>query len=160
MYPDSSLKLNYENESHLYFFTSPFEPFDHFSAHRIKLWGREFATAEHAFQWKKFDGAAPGVAAQILVASSPWAVKRLSKDNASLRRPDWDDVKVEVMEETLRAKVDQHQDVRDMLLSTGSKRIVENSPIDDFWGAGPDGDGQDHIGRILTEIRDEIKTAS
>lgn len=61
------------------------------------------------------------------------------------------------MTELARAKAAQNEDVREMLLKTGTKRIVENSPWDDFWGIGPNGDGQNQVGKILMQVRDELK---
>lgn len=54
MYPKSNKDLNKETDSAVYFFTPAFHPLDNFSAHVINIWGKEFPTAEHAFQWKKF----------------------------------------------------------------------------------------------------------
>jgi len=68
----------------------------------------------------------------------------------------WDDCKVSVMEGLLRAKVVQNQDVRDCLLKTGSKQIIETPPFDDFWGCGPIGDGQNMMGKLLEKVRQEI----
>ena len=34
--------------------------------------------------------------------------------------------------------------------------IVENSPHDFFWGRGFDGSGQNHLGRLLVELREEL----
>lgn len=46
--------------------------------------------------------------------------------------PDWDNKKVAVMEEILRAKLAQHVDVRESLKRSGSEEIVESSPVDYF----------------------------
>ena len=157
MYPDSSLQLNFETDKAIYFFTSAFEPFDNFSAHAINLWGQTFPTAEHAYQWKKFEVTNPTHAERIRTASSPWAAKQITYELRDYRK-DWQKVKLGIMEETLRAKVSQHQDVRDLLLKTSDKIIVENSPVDSFWGAGVDGKGENWIGKIFMKIREELKT--
>lgn len=154
MYPKASMQLNKETDEEILFFTAPFLPFDNFSAHQIEIWGRMFPTVEHAFQWKKFEVSNPDVSAQIIAAKSPWAVKQISSTAAN-RRPDWDDVKVGIMEELLRAKVAQHEDVRNMLLESRQKNIIENSPVDDFWGIGRDGSGKNMVGVLLMKIRDE-----
>lgn len=52
-------------------------------------------------------------------------------------------------------KYDQHPEVREYLLSTGNQELIENSPVDYFWGGGADGTGQNWIGKIWMEIRDK-----
>jgi predicted NAD-dependent protein-ADP-ribosyltransferase YbiA (DUF1768 family) len=39
---------------------------------------------------------------------------------------------------------------------TGKRNIIENSPVDSFWGCGPDGNGQNMIGKIWMETRNAI----
>jgi predicted NAD-dependent protein-ADP-ribosyltransferase YbiA (DUF1768 family) len=60
----------------------------------------------------------------------------------------------------LRAKAEQHEYVTRKLLATGDRRLVENSWRDDFWGWGPDRNGQNMLGRLWMEIRSEIREAS
>ena len=61
------------------------------------------------------------------------------------------------MTEIVRAKVQRNEDVKEMLLGTGNKSIIENSPADDFWGVGKDGTGQNQMGKILMKVREEIR---
>ncbi len=156
MYPDSSKSLNLETESEVYFYTPVFYPLDNFSAHQVEIWGKLFPTAEHAFQWKKFSVSAPEVSQQIFVARSPHEVKHIADGNKDKIQPEWHDMKVTVMEEILRAKAEQHKYVRERLKRTGSRRIIENSAVDSFWGIGADGNGKNHVGKIWTKIRESI----
>jgi ribA/ribD-fused uncharacterized protein len=153
MYPASSDGLNKETEEAVYFFTTAFHPLDPYSAHAIYLWGQDFPTAEHAFQWKKFSECRPEIAAKILSARSPEAVKEISNAHKADQPTDWRDVRVAVMEEIFTAKTDQHKDVQEILVETGNREIIENSPIDNFWGIGPAQDGQNIIGKIWMKIR-------
>jgi predicted NAD-dependent protein-ADP-ribosyltransferase YbiA (DUF1768 family) len=59
------------------------------------------------------------------------------------------------MHKILLAKVDQHPYVRRKLLETGARILVEDSWRDDFWGWGPNKDGQNVLGRLWMEIRSE-----
>ena len=156
MYPASNKDLNRETDSEIYFFTKAFYPLDNFSAHAVNIWGVTFPTSEHAFQWKKFSIVQPELAVRILNATSPHAVKEISDANKSLTPEKWHDERVSVMEEILTAKAKQHEDVRDILKRTGSKRIIENSPVDSFWGCGPDGKGRNEVGNIWMKIRENI----
>ena len=78
--------------------------------------------------------------------------------NVSLR-PDWDSVKVGLMEEIIRAKFTQNVGLAEKLIATGDRELVEgNSWHDLFWGAdGKTLEGENHLGRILMKIRDELK---
>ncbi|WP_081589256.1 MULTISPECIES: NADAR family protein [Fischerella] len=50
-----------------------------------------------------------------------------------------------------------HTDIREILLSTGDEEIVENSPIDYYWGCGADGSGKNMLGIILMEVREILR---
>jgi predicted NAD-dependent protein-ADP-ribosyltransferase YbiA (DUF1768 family) len=42
-------------------------------------------------------------------------------------------------------------------LATGDEEIIENSPIDSYWGCGADGQGKNMLGKILMETRDILR---
>jgi len=44
-----------------------------------------------------------------------------------------------------------------VLLSTGDEQIIENSPIDYYWGCGADGSGKNMLGQVLMEIREILR---
>jgi len=156
MYPVSSEGLNKETKEAVYFFTTAFYPLDNFSAHAVQIWGQNFPTAEHAFQWKKFSIVRPDIAEKILTASSPHAVKQISDANKNEQPATWKDEKVSIMEEILKAKASQHEDVGEILKKTSNREIVENSPVDRFWGIGPNKDGQNIVGKIWMKIRETL----
>lgn len=72
-------------------------------------------------------------------------------------REDWDDVKVSIMEELLRLKIEQNPYVKKKLLQTGDYMIVEDSPKDDFWGWGLNRNGQNNLGKLWMKLREELK---
>lgn len=71
-------------------------------------------------------------------------------------RPDWDQVKRAVMKECCLAKFLQHPDLRKQLIETGTEELIEDSPVDWYWGCGKDGTGQNVLGQVLMEIRTEL----
>jgi hypothetical protein len=156
MYPSSDKQLNYETEDAVYWFSTAFDPFNNWSAHAIKIRGRKFPTVEHAYHYRKYEETAPEIAQEIFNAPSPWAAMQTDRKHADKRRKDWDAVKVDIMTELVRAKAAQNEDVRNSLLQTGKKLIVENSPWDKFWGCGEDGSGQNRMGKILMQIREDL----
>ena len=155
MYPASSEGLNRETDKAVYFFTPAFYPLDNFSAHRFELWGHKFSTVEHAYHWKKFSSQ-QGLAEKILIAPSPEIVWRISRENKEKTPSGWLAERLGVMEEILRAKASQNEDVREALKKTGTRMIVENNPTDNFWGAGPSGKGENNVGKIWMKIRVDL----
>lgn len=100
------------------------------------------AKSEHPLIRKKFLHLSPGQA------------KRYGRQ--ILIRPDWDDVKIEVMAEILFAKFDQNPHLKQQLIDTGDAYLIEgNSWGDRFWGVSPVGsdNGLNHLGRLLMELR-------
>lgn len=71
-------------------------------------------------------------------------------------RPDWDQVKRQVMKEVCMAKFLQHADLRKILMDTGTEELIEDSPVDWYWGCGADGTGQNVLGQVLMELRTEL----
>lgn len=89
---------------------------------------------------------------------SPSEAKRLGR-RVSLRR-DWEDVKVSIMEEIVRAKFTQNTELAGKLLATGDTYLEEgNTWGDRVWGT-VNGVGANQLGIILMKIRDEIRESN
>jgi ribA/ribD-fused uncharacterized protein len=71
-------------------------------------------------------------------------------------RPDWDQVKDQVMYECCMAKFLQHTDLLVQLLATGSEELVEDTTKDMYWGCGTDGTGKNMLGKVLMRVRAEL----
>jgi len=142
-----------ETDDGVYFYTPKHYCLDNFSAFQIDIWGETFATSEHAYQWRKYGKSAPEIAAKILAATSPNAVKNISDAYKAEVAKDFD--KLAVMEEILKAKLAQHDKVRRVLAETGTKTIYENSPTDNYWGIG-EGDGQNMLGELWMKLRTKM----
>lgn len=145
--------FNKETEDAIYFYTPVFYVLDNFSAHIIEIWGKKFQTSEHAYQWKKFIDSNPEIAERIFNATSPNEVKKISDAHKKETDPEFHNLKLKIMEEILRAKADQHEKVRKILKESGNKTIIENSPVDSFWGVGSDGKGENALGKLWMKVR-------
>ena len=66
------------------------------------------------------------------------------------------DEQVIIMEDLLRLKLEQNPYVKKKLLQTGDYLIVEDSPKDDFWGWGPNRDGNNQLGKLWMKLREEL----
>ena len=119
----------------------------------VEFEGIAFPTVEHAFQAAKtFDFAARE---EVAKETTPGRAKRAGRRLAL--RPDWEQVKFGVMKTLVTAKFVGHPDLARQLLSTGDRQLEEgNSWRDLVWGKC-NGVGENHLGRILMEIRTEIR---
>lgn len=133
----------------------PFGSFSNFSAHPVMIELR-WPTVEHFFQAQKYRGIDLVAYQMIVHAASPVDAARIGRDPTRAIRSDWDAVRDEVMRTGLRAKVMQHADVRELLLSTGDAVIVEHTANDGYWGDGGDGTGRNRLGELWMELRDEL----
>lgn len=148
-----------DTDERVCFYEQDFYVLSNFSAFTLMWKGIRFDTSEAAYHWEKFTGDSL-VQKMIETAHSAHEAFKIAEAHKEFRRPDWDDVKVDIMREILRAKVEQHEYVRRKLLATGERELVENSWRDSFWGWGPDRAGRNQLGRLWMEIRTEIHAAT
>ncbi|MBE9226433.1 NADAR family protein [Phormidium sp. LEGE 05292] len=132
--------------------------FSNFSPHGFELEGVYWPTSEHYFQAQKFPGTPH--CEKIRQVKTPKDAAKMGRDRKRPLRPDWEQVKEEIMRKAVLKKFQTHADIREILLSTGEEEIIENSPIDYYWGCGADGSGKNRLGVILMEIREIIRSNS
>lgn len=72
-------------------------------------------------------------------------------------RHDWNQVKDQAMYECVMAKFLQHPELRKQLMETGNEELIEESPVDAYWGCGKDGTGKNMLGKTLMRVREELK---
>lgn len=147
-----------DTETQIFFYEQDFYVLSNFSAFTLQWRGLRFDTSEAAYHYEKFEGTDSEVQAMILEAPSAHQAFKIAESQKMFRRQDWDAVKVGIMRDILRAKVQQHEYVRRKLLETGDRELVEDSWRDDFWGWGPNRDGENMLGRLWMEVRAELKT--
>ena len=139
------------------FYPREFYPFDNFSSFKVEWNGYLFASVEEAYQAASFMGSDEELVEKIKKSHSADEAQRIAYANRDKRREDWDDVKISIMEELLRLKIEQNPYVKKKLLQIGDYMIVEDSPKDDFWGWGPNRNGQNNLGKLWMKLREELK---
>ena len=129
--------------------------FSNFAPSPIVVGGKRYATVEHYFQSMKFPS---DLAWQesIRVAPTPAKAKQLGAQTDHPIRSDWDTVRETVMLEGLRAKFQQNRGLLDQLKGTGARPLVEAS-TDAFWGEGRTGKGKNRLGKLLEQVREELR---
>lgn len=64
------------------------------------------------------------------------------------------------LEDVLYLKFQQHPDLRDLLINTGSVDIIYIEAKDNFFRWGPTGDGSNELGKALMRVRQRCTTAA
>lgn len=143
------------SEEKVFFYEREFYPFSNFSSFALEWEGTLYMTSEHAYQAQKFSDSE--IIERIKNARSAYDVFKIAREHQNKVRHNWLDIRVSVMEKIIRAKVAQHPYVKQKLIESGNREIVEDSWKDDFWGWGSNKDGQNQLGKIWMKIREEIK---
>jgi ribA/ribD-fused uncharacterized protein len=117
----------------------------------INFDGLRFKSVEAAFQAAKTTDLAIKKSMQSL---NPVQAKKLGR--RLQLRPDWHEVKEEVMLDLLRIKFAPGSELASCLLGTGDQLLVEgNSWGDTFWGVCR-GQGANKLGLLLMQVRSEL----
>ena len=101
---------------------------------------------------------APGSERETVAAASrPGDAKRQAYAQSAAVRPDWLEVREQVMLRALTAKFTGDGVLRAALLATGNLRLVEGNIRDSFWGVGANGQGRNRLGELLMYLRDQLR---
>jgi len=94
---------------------------------------------------------------KIRTAKTPRNAKSLGRSRKVKIRQDWEHVKDDIMRKAVRAKFETHDDLREILLATGDRELIENAPRDYYWGCGALRTGKNMLGKILMEVREQLR---
>ena len=126
--------------------------------------GKMFYFSEQCFMYQKailfndFE-----IAEQILNETDVRKIKALGRKVKNFNNELWDKHKEDFMFNACYAKFSQNNELKDFLLSTGNREIVETSPVDNIWGIGFSSDkamenvdkwGQNLLGKVLMKVRE------
>ncbi|MBB4606221.1 hypothetical protein GGR59_002466 [Xanthomonas arboricola] len=146
----------------IYFYRASERPYGVFSnlyRRELVFEGELYPTAEHAYQAGK--ARKPAVKAWLMSAPSPALLAMAAHglyywDIA----PGWSTTKFNRMKQVLLAKFTTSDDLRELLLSTGDRRLVEaatiDTPVNRLWGE-VNGNGKNMLGVLLMEVRQELR---
>ena len=137
----------------------PYGVFSNLYRRSIEFECETFATSEHAYQAGK--ARKPEVRKWLLSAPSPALVAMAAHGLYYWDIvPGWSRTKFDRMRGVLRAKFTQHDDLRELLLSTGDARLVESATVDNevnrLWGE-VNGEGRNMLGVLLMELRAQLR---
>lgn len=119
----------------------------------VTLDGVHYPTVEHAYQAAKTLD--PKWREKVRACQYPGQAKRVGRTVPL--RPDWEDIKVDVMRELLAQKFTTRNGFGAALLSTGDAELVEGNTWNDrFWGVC-NGEGLNMLGILLMARRSELQ---
>jgi len=144
----------------IYFYSTKgkYGAFSNFSRHPIFLDGFEWKTTEHYFQANKF--VSHYDYHELRAIDTPTQVAKEGRSRSRPLRPDWEQVKDDVMQKCVMCKFQSYPELRELLLSTGNEELVEHTANDSYWADGGDGSGKNMLGKILMETRDYLRLNS
>lgn len=140
----------------------PYGAFSNLYRREVEFEGEKFATSEHAYQAGK--ARKPEVRKWLMEAPSP-ALLAMAAHGLYVWdiNSDWSKIKFDRMKRVLQAKFAQHEDLKQLLLSTGTARLVEsatvNNAVNRLWGE-VNGVGKNKLGELLMEVRAELAAAA
>lgn len=125
--------------------------------HEASIWvdGERYKSAEHAYQAAKASD--PTTKRLIREAKSPGIAKKLG--HAVQLPADWEQRKLDVMRDLIRRKFENPL-LRAMLLATEDATLIEGNTWNDTFYGVCKGVGQNWLGRIIMEVRDECRRES
>lgn len=111
-------------------------------------------TLEHHYQAAKTDD--PEWAARIMLARTPNDAKKLGR--RCPMRDSWDEERLTVMLVLLRMKFSDTRLTKKLLKTKNAKLVEGNTWGDTYWGVYKN-EGQNHLGRLLMQVRTELREA-
>ena len=115
----------------------------------INVNGQLWPTVEHAFQGFKTTNLETRECIRNL--PTPGQAKRAGRK--LFMRKDWSQIKLQVMTQLVSAKFRQHPELAVKLMAVTCEIVEDNDWGDAYWGVSK-GVGQNHLGRILMQVRD------
>ncbi len=173
--------VEFSMDGNVYFYDDKRHPnnfeFGNYFPMGVEIDGHAYATAEHAYQARKFlwskgltgENAeiAQRVFNKILRADTADDARTIAENHKKFADKNWmekcdgssEEKNILEMRKIVKDKFTRHEGLRDKLLATKDADLIEDSPYDSFWGIKQvDGKpGKNWLGKILKEVRDELK---
>ena len=165
--PAQLAQRHYKDDNVILFYYS-----DHFmsnfSHHPVSvniLWPnsqQEAVCSENLFQSSKFYHGNPDYSYRIATAPTARESADLGRNrNVHGFDPAWNQKRVAWMVQVLIVKIQDHPKLRESLLNTGSRILIENTSharhVDDEWGCGKSGQGKNYLGICWMVVRELCK---
>jgi len=137
----------------------------------IVVEGKSFNCVEQYMMYKKAEVAGDAASMQaVMDTPMPNDQKAIGRKIKNYDDAKWSAVRYEIVKDAIRAKFTQHENLKEELIASGDKHIVEASPYDVVWGIGMGEDDPDRfdeskwrgdnlLGKCIMDVRDELNGA-
>ncbi|MFT6397715.1 MAG: ribA/ribD-fused uncharacterized protein [Bradymonadia bacterium] len=116
---------------------------------------KKWPTSQHYFQAMKFEDSK--LREKIRRSKNSAVSAKLGRARKTPIRRSWHGMRFNVMRDAVRAKFTPHEELTELLLKTGAANLVGHIEADSFWSDGGDGSGRNVLGRLLMEVRSELR---
>ena len=143
--------------------------FSNFYDAKFTLDGITYSSSQQYFQYQKaMRMGNDDIATKIMETSDPVEQHRLGKQ-VTINKDRWNNkLAKQVMEVGVKGKFEQNPGIRDLLVATGKKNIIECNKYDTFWGNGLSlynveamnqnkWKGENALSNILIQVREGLK---
>ena len=133
-------------------------PLSNFFPCPLTINNTHFKSSEHAYQYRKcMHHNNNNKAANVLRAETALEAKRIGDSVQTTTQ--WEDSMQGTMSEILKLKSRQCPQFYTALMNSNSRPLIEDTP-NSYWGRGPEGNGLNMLGRLLTTLRAELQSNS
>jgi hypothetical protein len=135
----------------------------------IKYDEHEFTTSEQLFMYKKakFFGDEPIAARIVTLGTHPKYAKNYGRQVREYSEEKWAPVREQMMYDSIYLKFSQYPELKQKLIDTYPKILVEGTPFDPIWGVMIKWDddrildeanwrGQNLLGKVLMKVRKDL----
>lgn len=117
--------------------------------------GEKWNCVEQYYQCAKFQrDSEPYI--RIKAQERPGAMKGLADHYATQIRTDWNDVKMDVMRKALHAKFSQNPQLMTLYKQFAERTLIHEARRDPFWGMNRNRIGENHLGKMIKAVCDEL----
>lgn len=134
-------------------FVGPHRFLSNFYPAIIVLDDKHYPTVEHAYQAAKTTNLTNRE--RIRSCQTPGFAKKLGSELTL--RPNWIEIKRPIMHDLVWQKFSRHEHLGHMLILTGSEELIEGNTWGDIYWGVCNGKGENHLGKILMKVREELK---
>ena len=143
------MPIHFYKEKGTYGFLATYAPYGFYAN------GIYWKTSEHYYQAQKF--LENDIRLKIASAETPKMASEIGRNRKYAIRENWDEIRADVMYEAVLLKFLANPDIAILLLATQNEMIIEDTEKENFWGCGPNKDGQNMYGKILCRVRDDLR---